>query len=42
LGIATEERLDEYISDLDKVIDENENYFSTWPMLNSAWLKKPL
>jgi ubiquinone/menaquinone biosynthesis C-methylase UbiE len=42
LGIATEERLDEYISDLDKVIDENENYFSTWPMLNSAWVKKPL
>ena len=42
LGIATEERLNEYINDLDKVIEEKENYFSTWPMLNSAWIRKPL
>lgn len=40
LGIATEERLDEYVSELDKVIACQENYFFTWPMSNAAWIKK--
>ncbi|QEC66734.1 methyltransferase domain-containing protein [Panacibacter ginsenosidivorans] len=41
-GIATEEQLNEYVTDLDKVIAEQENCFFIWPMLNSAWIKKPL
>jgi len=41
LGIATEERLNEYINDLDAVIAEQENNYFLWPMLNAAWIKKP-
>jgi 2-polyprenyl-3-methyl-5-hydroxy-6-metoxy-1,4-benzoquinol methylase len=39
-GVATEERLAQYINDLDAQITAQENEFCLWPMLNSAWIQK--
>ena len=40
-GVATEERLAQYINDLDAQIAAQENEFCLWPMLSSAWIQKP-
>ncbi len=40
-SVATEERLAQFINDLDVQIAAQENEFCLWPMLNSAWIQKP-